>query len=335
MEFRQLRYLVAIIDYGSISRASAQLNIAQPAVSIQMMNLEAELGTQLLIRSARGVMPTEAGIRFYKRARTLLGRLDQLKSTTQDSDFSSQFAAPVSVGLPTSVTAKIGFRFVQRVQERFPTVQLRLLEGLSGHVMELLLNNRLDIGVLFVSDPVVGLVQEPLYEEELFLVSRFEGQSSEPVEFCDLPSRVLALPGQPHGMRRLVDSACEKSGLKLNVLLNVDSLPMLRQIASSGLADVVLPHSALGNDPEADGLHVQTIVNPSLRRPVTLCRASGAPRSRAVEAVEETLRQVIREAAEDGDWNGVTLKTTLAAHIPDPSLRPASARRKSAKPSPA
>lgn len=331
MEFRQLRYLVAIVDFGSISRASAQLNIAQPAVSIQMMNLEAELGTQLFVRSARGVIPTEAGVRFYKRARTLLARLDHLKSTTQESDFSSQFATPVSVGLPTSVTAKIGFRFVQRLQERFPTVQLRLLEGLSGHVMELLLNNRLDIGVLFVNDPVVGLVQEPLYEEELFLVSRVNGQSDAPVEFRDLAKRVLALPGKPHGMRHLIDSACERSGVKLNLLFNVDSLPMLRQIASSGMADVILPHSALGSDPKAEGLHVQTIVNPSLRRPVALCRASGVPRSRAVEAVEEMLRQVIREAAEVGGWKGVTLEAALAGHIPDPTLRPAKAPRKSSK----
>ena len=331
MEFRQLRYLVAIVDYGSISRASAQLNIAQPAVSIQMMNLEAELGTQLLIRSARGVTPTEAGLRLYKRARTLLGRLDQLKATTQDNDFASQFAAPVSVGLPTSVTAKIGFRFVQRVRESFPTVRLRVLEGLSGHVMELLLNNRLDLGVLFVSDPVVGLVQEPLYEEELFLVTRYAGQPGAPVEFGDLPNHVLALPGQPHGMRRLIDSACEKSGVNLTVSLNVDSLPMLRQIASSGMADVVLPHSALGSDPEADGLLVQSIVNPCLRRPVALCRASGGLNSRAVEAVEEVLRQVIREAAEDGDWKGVILDPALATHATDPSLRPAAVRRKSVK----
>ena len=328
MEFRQLRYLVAILDYGSISRASAQLNIAQPAVSVQMMNLEAELGTRLLIRSARGVVATEAGLRLYRRARSLLGRVDQLRCLTQDSDFASQFAAPVSIGLPTSVTAKIGFHFVQRVRERFPPVQLRVLEGRSGHVMELLLNNRLDLGVLFVSDPVVGLVQEPLYEEELFLVTRHTGLPATPVEFADLPNRALALPGQPHGMRRLIDRACEKSGVTLAVSLIVDSLPILRQIARSGIAGVVLPHSALGRDPEADGLLVQAIVNPSLRRPVALCRASGAPHSRAVEAVEETLRQVIREAAGDGDWKGVTLEPALAAHVPDASLRPAASRRK-------
>jgi LysR family transcriptional regulator, nitrogen assimilation regulatory protein len=333
MEFRQLRYLVAIIDFGSISRASAQLNIAQPAVSIQMMNLEAELGAQLLIRSARGVIPTEAGMRLYKRARLLLGRLDLLRATTQDVDFASQFAAPVSIGLPTSVTAKIGFPFVRRMRESYPTVQLRLLEGLSGHVMELLLNNRLDLGVLFVSDPVVGLVLEPLYEEELFLVTRHAGQPGTPVEFGNLPDHKLALPGQPHGMRRLIDSACEKSGVHLAISLNVDSLPMLRQIASSGMADVILPHSALGSDPEADGLLVRSIVNPSLRRPVTLCRASGAPNSRAVEAVEEVLRQVIREAAADGEWQGVTLAPALATHVPDRSLRPVPERRKSAKPS--
>lgn len=332
MEFRQLRYLVAILDYGSISRASAQLNIAQPAVSIQMRNLEAELGAQLLIRSARGVTATEAGMRLYRRARTLLGRVDQLRSLTQDSDFASQFAAPVSIGLPTSVTAKIGFRFVQRVRESYPAVQLRVLEGLSGHLMELLLNNRLDLGVLFVSDPVVGLVHEPLYEEELFLVTRHFGQPATPVQFVDLPNRALALPGQPHGMRRLIESACKKSGVNLSIALNVDSLPMLRQIASAGVADVVLPHSALGSDPEADGLLMQSIVNPSLRRPVTLCRASGAPLSRAVAAVQAVLRQVIREAAGDGDWKGVTLDPALAAHVPDPSLRPAVSRRKQALP---
>ena len=71
MELRQLRYFVAIVDHGSLSRAATVLHVAQPALTQQLRQLEEELGAQLLHRSAQGVLGTDAGEVFYEHAQAV------------------------------------------------------------------------------------------------------------------------------------------------------------------------------------------------------------------------------------------------------------------------
>src|SRR3954465_13852117 len=75
MELRQLKYFIAIVDSGSMMKASAQLHIAQPSLSVQMAKLEQEFGVALLARKARGVTPTDAGAAFYRHAETIIKML--------------------------------------------------------------------------------------------------------------------------------------------------------------------------------------------------------------------------------------------------------------------
>jgi LysR family nitrogen assimilation transcriptional regulator len=72
LDLRQLRYFVAIVEQGSFSRAAQVLNVAQPALSAHVRNMEADLGTNLLFRSAQGVMPTEAGTTLLRNARLVI-----------------------------------------------------------------------------------------------------------------------------------------------------------------------------------------------------------------------------------------------------------------------
>ncbi len=79
MNFRRLKYFVKIVDIGSLTQAAEVLHIAQPALSQQVATLEGELNQQLLIRTKRGVTPTEAGKVLYLHARTILGQCEQAR----------------------------------------------------------------------------------------------------------------------------------------------------------------------------------------------------------------------------------------------------------------
>jgi DNA-binding transcriptional LysR family regulator len=81
MEMRQLRYLVAVVEERSISRAAARLNMSQPPLSATIAQMERELGVKLLDRHARGVEPTEAGGYLVDHARRLLANLDEISAT--------------------------------------------------------------------------------------------------------------------------------------------------------------------------------------------------------------------------------------------------------------
>lgn len=77
MNFRRLKYFVKIVDIGSLTRAAEVLHIAQPALSQQVATLEGELNQQLLIRTKRGVTPTDAGKILYTHARAILRQCEQ------------------------------------------------------------------------------------------------------------------------------------------------------------------------------------------------------------------------------------------------------------------
>lgn len=331
MELRQLRYLISIIDFGSFSKASGQLNIAQPALSQQIANLESELEKPLLVRSARGVSPTEAGLRLYRQAQVILAHVEQAKSDIRTSEFAEQFAGQVSVGLPTSTATMVALPYIQRMRSNFPGIQLRMVEALSGHLLEMLLNNRIDLAIQFRSEAVAGLQVEPLLTEDLFWVSSQPETAGQPISLAEMATLPVTLPGKPHAMRYVIDQACQDNKVELNVIADVDSLPALRGIAATGFAGVILPQSALA---EASGYGpvYDRPIEPRLSRPLSLCRSEGAPRSRAMQAAEEILRFLVKDLVETNVWKGATLDPALANRKPDKSLTPKAKRRRATPP---
>ncbi|WP_378941693.1 LysR substrate-binding domain-containing protein [Mesorhizobium sp. ANAO-SY3R2] len=322
MELRQLRYLISIIDFGSFSKASGQLNVAQPALSQQIANLEAELETPVLIRSARGVVPTEAGVRLYRQARIILSQVEQAIAGARLSEFGDQFTGAVSVGLPTSTSTMIALPLIKKMRERFPQIHLRIVENLSGYLLEMLLKNRIDLAVNFSEEAVTGLSVEPMIEEDLFLVTSDPKDADVPIRLSDVASLPLSVPGLPHKMRSLIDSVCEQQKISLNVIADVDSLPVLRNIAASGMANVILPQSALAAPAALGNLYSRPIIEPRVSRPVSICRSEGAPKSRAIDATLDVLRQLVKELILDGTWRGVRLHEELADRAPSKDLEP-------------
>src|SRR5512139_2286558 len=150
VDLRQLRYFAQIVESGSLSKASRQLYIAQPALSQQLGKLESEVGKPLLQRSSRGVVPTENGLALYHHARFMLRQLDQAMSVARLG--SGAVHGMVSVGLPATTVAALGLPLVRRVRERYPSILLNVVEGMSGHLAQMMRVGKLDLAVLFSAD---------------------------------------------------------------------------------------------------------------------------------------------------------------------------------------
>lgn len=105
MELRQLRYFVAIVDHGSLSRAALFLHVAQPALTAQIKHLEDELGAQLLHRSAQGMTSTDAGKVFYEHAQAILKQVGDAKSAVTQS--TTRPSGSVTLGLPHSISGAL------------------------------------------------------------------------------------------------------------------------------------------------------------------------------------------------------------------------------------
>src|ERR1700722_5542104 len=123
MELRQLRYFVAIVESGSLLKASKQIYVAQPALSHQLAKLEHEIGKPLLHRSARGVAPTPSGLALYKHAKFLLRHVEHAIYAAREE---GEASGMVSLGLSPSNGCALGLPLLMELRARYPSIVLNV-----------------------------------------------------------------------------------------------------------------------------------------------------------------------------------------------------------------
>ena len=144
MKLRRLRYVVRVVEQGSMSRAALDLNVVQSALSQQITRLESELATRLLQRTPRGVTPTEAGLAFFREAQLTLRHADQAVRAAQQT----RLSGTVTVGLAPTTWGVLGLPLMQAMRTRCPDVRLHMVESMSGHLTAMLHARELDLAVL-------------------------------------------------------------------------------------------------------------------------------------------------------------------------------------------
>lgn len=312
MDIRQLRYFVAIVEQGSFSRAATILHIAQPALSLHVRNIEADLGTPLLFRSPQGVVPTEAGEILLRNARIIL---DQLVVTEEEiRGHKSDPSGVVRLGLPGTISEILSVPLITEARRRYPRIQLRIAEAMSGFVLEWMREARIDLAVIYRKVSDAGLATVELLEEELVFFAPEGGLGEEAVlpepgrrlglaEVAGLP---LILPGQDHGLRSLLDQHAKTAKVELNVSIEVDSYSNIKELVAAGFGCSVLPLNAVSREVQAGSLRSWTISDPPIRRSVHLASAVERPMTNAVAAIRDLVQELLRELARNGNWAGAT-----------------------------
>ncbi|MGE4219901.1 MAG: LysR substrate-binding domain-containing protein [Alphaproteobacteria bacterium] len=303
MDLRQLRYFVGIVEAGSVSRAAAHLHVAQSALSQHLARLEVELGTALILRGQNGATPTPAGQTLYRHACGILRQVEAARDDTMSTE--AALAGDVAVGLPSVLSPMLSYRLFMAVRDRHPGIRLRLLDGHSPHLRELLESRRLDLSLLFLAPPEKGLTVEVLVREELFFLSADLDRTSIAIE--DLAAQPLLLPSLQSGIIRALEAEFRKRGLALQTLGEMDSLSAVKQAAAAGIAGTVLPWSSLYGEELADSLSVARIEGVSLVRPVALCAPVLSQPSLAMLAVAAILTEIMRGLVTDRKWKGASL----------------------------
>jgi LysR family transcriptional regulator, nitrogen assimilation regulatory protein len=313
MDLRQLKYFLAIVDAGSFSKASQKLFVAQPSLSQQIANLEFELKTKLLLRSAQGITPTAAGSVLYRHARQILRQVDQIGADVRKD--SSSEAGPVALGLPTTMAVILGAPLFDRVRKSFPGIRLQIVDSLSGHIDEMLSQGQLDLALLFRDAESRGMSVIPLFDEEFYLIGRFPREPRE----ADCPLAMLAnvplvAPSPGSAWRPMIERTFQREGVELNIVAEIDSVPTSLAIANKGLASTILPAAALVR--RAPDLHpvMRRIVAPTMSRPTSLCRSHVLPVSAAALALRKLIVALVGELHASEKWAGIALRPP-----PDPA----------------
>lgn len=307
MELRQLRYLVRVIELGSISRAALDLGLVQSALSQQISRLESELSTRLLQRSPKGVTATEAGLAFFREAQLVLRHAEQAARAAQQSRLSGS----VSVGMAPTTAAVLGLPLLRAMRERYPDVRLHLVESLSGHLAAMLNARQLDLAMLFDTQAARRWSVMPLLEEKLFLIRSRQTLAGKPavrISVAQLAGLPLILPTGSHGLRSTLESAFARAKCQPTLVAEIDSLAMLMDAVDSGLGCTLQPWAAVSRFVDAsERFHLAQITDPLARRGNSLCSLSDDELSPAALAARVVLADCAVDAVRSGRWVGTTL----------------------------
>jgi len=305
MELRQLRYFVRVVEAGSIGRAAMSIGMVTSALSQQISRLEGELSTRLLQRSASGVVPTDAGLAFFRQAQLALRHADDAVQAAQQA----RLAGHVSVGLPSTTAAVLGAPFLQAMNARYPDIRLHLVEALSGHLTDMLNGRLLDLAIVFHAESARRWSVMPLLDEPLFLFARpgmpgvSSGDTTRLEAIADLP---LVLPSGRHGLRALVNNAFQQLGRTPRVVAEVDGLSLLMDVVQQGGAATIQPSSATARIAPGQ-LQMARIDDAHLFRSNLLASLSDEELSPAALAARLVMADVSRTLAREGKWAVVAL----------------------------
>jgi LysR family tcuABC transcriptional regulator len=308
MDLRQLRYFAQIVESGSLSKASRQLFVAQPALSQQLSKLEEEVGKPLLHRSSRGVAPTENGLALYHHARFMLRQLDQALSIARKESGTVQ--GMVSVGLPATTVSALGLPLVRRVRERYPSILLNVVEGMSGHLGQMMRMGQLDLAVLFAPDVAPDLAAEALLEEELFVIlpkhSKLVPAKRASITLAEAAALPLILPTTTHGLRRRIAAELERRSLSAQVVAEIDSLALLMNCVYDGMGATIKPMAAiLLEGQRGREWRALSISDARLSRRNYLYALAPERLSPAAAAVAAELKSTAQSLMDSGAWAGV------------------------------
>jgi LysR family nitrogen assimilation transcriptional regulator len=289
-----LKYFVKIVDIGSLTQAADVLHIAQPALSQQLATLEGEVRQQLLLRTKRGVTPTEAGKVLYRHAQLILRQCDQAQVDMNAAG--RGLSGAVSVGLaPGTAAAGLALPLLRTVHARHPGVLLYLNETYGSTLSELIMNGRMDLAVLYGGKIAVhGLSFLPLLKEQLYVV----GPSSLPAPPENVPLHMLGeldlYLARPYNVvRKMVDEAFAAAGMVPRVVAEIESASTLTAVIADGLGATILPASMARTVVASCEAWLCRIVEPVIEAPLALCQSDHLPLSEPAQAIKEILLELV------------------------------------------
>lgn len=294
MEFRHLRYFLAVADALHFTKAAQGLPVSQPALSAQIKQLEAEVGVPLFDRVGRSVQLTRAGSIFREHARRALREMELAQAAIAEEEGLQR--GTLAVGVVQTVNAYLVPEIVTRFSALHPRVLLKFDELSGPDIESRLQQGALDLGIGFAPAGSDRIECQPLFEEDFVLIvsprHRLASRRRLPLSLLADESLVL-LPGV-YCTRRLLNASFEQAGIQPRVTVEMNSIDgILATVRTSRLA-TVLPRLSLGLKGSA-ALRSVPLTNPTPRRGVGLLWKKGGYRSGAAKALTEQVRLVAEE----------------------------------------
>jgi LysR family nitrogen assimilation transcriptional regulator len=305
MDLKELRYFLEVARAGSFLKAAENLRIAQPALSRKVRKLERELGAELLIRHGRGIRLTNAGSRLVTGAEQIAQLVTRTTKSVHSGD--NEPTGHIVLGVPPAAGLLLVPALIETFRARAPMVSLHIREGISSSLQEWLLDQRLDVAMLHNPAALQSIDTAPLLTERMVVIGPRQGRDRPPdgtrFRIRDLAALPLIMPSLPHNNRRILEQAALQHGAALNVALEVDSVPLTKELVRHGLGFSIITFAAVQDDIRRKQLNAYPIDRPPLLSTIAIAHARG-PQQPHVQELVAVMRDTVQKLVRDGRWQG-------------------------------
>ena len=282
-----LRALTEVVAQGSFTRAAKRLHLAQPTISLQIRDLEMRLGVRLVDRLGKRAFATAAGRELIEHAGRIAQETDRLLAAMRRHRDGG--LGQVRIGSSTTALIYHLPPVLQDLRKRHPNIELVVTTGTTNGVVERMLRNEIDLGVvsLPISERLLQVV--PLRSEPLVAIFS--------ANIRDVPARVtprfllqhpLLLEYARAHVRALIMDWLSAGGQEPRPAMELDNLEAVKRMVASGLGASIVPAAAILDAHEKSSLAVRPL-KPALSRTLALVQRRDKPGDAALQHVREAL----------------------------------------------
>ncbi len=291
---RQLRYVEALARHRHFGHAAEASAISQPALSMQIRELEDALGVALFERRPRSVRLTDFGAEFVQRARRVLLAVDELPdlARAEAARQSGRLSGRLRIGIIPTVAPYLLPRIMAELMQRHPALDIHVRETLTARLLVELAEGRLDTAIvaLPVSEP--GLTEVALFSEEFVLV-RPMAEADQPVpDRHRLREMRLLLLEEGHCFRDQALSFCNRPSAAAREVLDGSSLSTLVQMVGAGIGVTLIPEMAVGVETRSAPVAVARLADPRPERTIGMVWRRTTPLAPQLGQIADVVRRV-------------------------------------------
>ena len=278
-----------VIQRGSFSAAADILGLSQPAVSLQVRQLEQFLRTRLVERTGRGIKATAAGLALLEHG----NRIEQVveEAIRSVSEFSHEISGTITLGTGATACIHLLPPLLRQLREKHPLLRVGVTTGNTLDVVRAVEENRLDIGLVTLPASGRALEVMPILDEEFVLII----SQAQDEEIAQISPQILhALPliafESGSGTRDLIDGWFNTCDLEVCPVMQLGSIEAIKRMVRAGLGYSIVPRMAVENAVDREGLSVRSL-NPVLHRQLGIVMRQDKILSKGISEVIRLLRE--------------------------------------------
>ncbi len=266
MTLRQLEFLIGIADLGSISACAEYFGVTQPAVTNQILQLEEELSAPLLIRGVRGATLTESGKKAVLQARTVLQEVKRIPVSIEEAR--NAIAGKIILGVsPLSPVSIHHFPRIYRPFHRaFPEIRIEVLENEALHLADQVRKSQVDLALTPLPLFTTKVQFEPLWSEELVVISSPDENLGDPVPMVSLRDSDFVFMKPGYSVNLTVARLAQHAGFVPRIVSEATSIHALLGFVAAGIGIAIVPMDTVSLEAKAGLIHVARLVPKAHRR---------------------------------------------------------------------